>query len=301
MRRRAYWLVFVLLLWVGCDRRGEPREEETPDDDDSAASDDDDSSAGDDDDSAGDFEWKGEPELLATYDFTLVMVKNAFTNQFAAYHGQMDVLTTETQLLAELRTDDGRSWDWFGNLLTTSSFEVFGDFEAPGTDSYRVVVAGNFLADAGQVDGSSSCLTGIGKDDDPNLGSEEGEYIEFTWYACRRDAAPAAVDRSGAHGPSVVITHWDNCGAAWSTWSPETWTFEGRNLIVTNQRGSTGWGVVSDDGQLFRYTMLDVETPGRSIKVLGDFESMTSSQAIGHGYCGDGSMSPDSRVNLSGY
>ena len=51
---------------------------------------------------AGDFEWEGEPELLATYDFTLVMVKNAFTNQFAAYHGQMYVSTTETQLLAEL-------------------------------------------------------------------------------------------------------------------------------------------------------------------------------------------------------
>jgi hypothetical protein len=289
--------LLVLGLATGCDdRRG--RGEQTPEEDD-----DDDSSAavGDDDDAVDDddFEWEGDPVLLATYDFTLVIVKNELSNQFAAIHGQMDVSVTDTQFLAEMRTAD-REWDWFGSLLNTTSFDVHGAFLPPGADETIVRVRGNFQENAGQVDGSNSCLTGIGKDDDPNLGTVEGRYIEFTWYACRQDASPAARDRTGSYTPIVSTVHWDACNA-WASWPSETWSFVGRNLVVTTQRGDTGWGVISDDGQLFRYTILESENPGRSIKVIGDFESTTQSQANGHGYCGDGAMAPDARINLDGY
>jgi len=299
---RSFGLLLVLgavLTWVvGCvDRRRRPaEEEETPedDDDDSGVGGDDD--AGDDDD----FEWEGDPVLLASYDFTLVMTKNALSGQFAAIHGTMDVSVTETQFLAELVTDDGTQWDWFGSLLNTTSFDVYGDFAPPGADPTIVNVAGNFLADAGQVDGSNSCLTGLGKDDDPNLGNEEGRYVQFTWYACRQDAGPSAVDRSGPHSPTAV-TVWDFCGGIWASWPNETWSLQGRNLHVSNARGDQGWGVISDDGRLFRYTILQAENPGRSVKVIGDFQSTTQNQALAHGYCGDGQMKSDTRLNLNGY
>ena len=295
---RAPVLLALVSSLVACDdRRGRQEEEDTPEeegDDDSA---DDDDFADDDDD---DFEWEGDPVLLASYDFTLVIVKNELSGQFAAIHGDMDVSVTETQFLAELRTDDGVSWDWFGSLLNTTSFDVNGVFVPPGAPETIVNVSGNFLADAGQVDGSNSCLTGVGKDDDPNLGTQEGRFVEFTWYACRKDAKGAATDHSGSH-LAQATTVWDACGGVWSQWPGETWSFEGRSLRITNDRGDQGWGVISDDARLFRYTILHSENPGRSVKVLGDFQSTTENQALGHGYCGDGVMAPDTRLNLNGY
>jgi len=283
-------------LWACDDRRRGLEEEETPeeDDDDSGVVDDDD--AVDDDD----FEWEGDPVLLASYDFTLVITKNELSGQFAAIHGDMDVSVTETQLLAELRTDDGEAWDWFGSLRNTASFDVNGSFTPPGAPSTIINVAGNFLADAGRVDGSNSCLTGLGKDDDPNLGTEEGLFVQFTWYACRQDATPSLIDRTGPHSPTAAVV-WDYCSGIWNNWPSETWTLEGRNLRITNARGDRGWGVISDDGRLFRYTILESEDPGRSVKVIGDFQSPTENQAQANGYCGDGQMASDARLNMNGY
>ena len=285
------WLLAIVLtvvpaLVLGCDpRRRGPQEEDDDDvveddDDSTVVVDDDDSSQADDDDDS----WIP-PEYLATYDFTLVMLGNDLSGEFAAIHGQMDVSTSSNAILAEMTTFDGEQWDWSGGLVQNEqSFAVRGWMRPPGAgEEVEVEVNGNFLAD---VDGtpSASCLTGIGEDDsykNPDLG------VQFAWYGCQLAAPPPAIDRAGSHAVTVTV-HGDNCGA-WtgtSSWT-ENWQFQGRRLTVS--RGdATGFGILSDDGNIFRFTMLEQESPGRSLKVVGDFTNPTgTTEARAEGFCHD--------------
>ena len=57
-------------------------------------------------------------------------------------------------------------------------------------------------------------------------------------------------------------------------------------LVVATRGAHTGYGIVSDDGQVFRMTWLESTSPGRSLKVVGDFTTPTGKEeAIATGYC----------------
>jgi hypothetical protein len=278
VRMLALGLLFGLMVLPSCtsDRRA-------GDDDDDASADDDD--AADDDDEASDdddFTFEDPPVFLASYDFTFVMLENEISGDYSAIHGQMDISVSATAFLAEMNTTDGDQWDFGGSLdQNAQSFQVRGWMTPPGVaKEVFIEVVGNFLAD---VDGtpSESCLTGLGSDDDPNL---QDQGINFVWYGCQSDAAPSAIDRSGSH--SVIVTvNGNDCGA-WTagTWL-ENWSFEGRNLTVT-RNAFVGYGIVSDDGQIFRFTMLEQANPGRALKVVGDFTNPAgTTEATAIGYC----------------
>ena len=280
MNRLLLALLLSLTALTSCTVRGGG----DPEDDDDAT-DDDDSSVANDDDTTGDdddFTFEDPPVFLASYDFTFVMLENAISGDYSAIHGQMDVSVSATAFLAELSTTDGEQWDLGGSLDSNAqSFHVRGWMTPPSVGKEIFVeVVGNFLGD---VDGtpSESCLTGLGSDDDPNF-SDQG--IEFVWYGCQLDAAPPAIDRSGSHNVTVTVNG-NDCGA-WTAGSwVENWSFEGRKLTVTRNL-LVGWGIVSDDGQIFRFTMLEAANPGRSLKVVGDFTNPTgTTEATAIGYC----------------
>ncbi len=286
--RLAHLVPLLLLLGalplIGVGACGPQRGDDDTEEDDDDAVDDDDSAVDDDDASDDDdFTFEDPPVFLASYDFSLVFLENAIAGDYSAVHGQMDVSVSTTAFLAEMVTTDGQEWAWGGTLdQNAQQFLVRGWMTPPsvGKEIY-VEVTGNFLAD---VDGtpSESCLTGIGKDDDPNY-PDQG--IEFAWYGCQLDATAPAIDRSGSH-PVTVTVHGDECGG-WSgttSWT-ENWQFDGRRLLVT-RNAYTGYGIVSDDGNIFRFTMLENANPGRTLKVVGDFTNPTgTTEARATGYC----------------
>ena len=289
MQHRILRLAFLAVLAGGLPALGigacgpQRGDDDTEEDDDDAVNDDDasdDDSSVDDDD---DFTFEDPPVFLASYDFSLVFLENALSGDYSAVHGQMDVSVSATAFLAEMVTTDGLEWAWGGSLdQNAQQFLVRGWMTPPGVaEEIYVEVTGNFLADVGG-EPSESCLTGIGKDDDPNY-PDQG--IEFAWYGCQLDAGPPAIDRSGSHAVTVTV-HGDECGA-WtgqSSWT-ENWQFQGRRLLVT-RNAYTGYGIVSDDGNIFRFTMLEVANPGRVLKVVGDFTNPTgTTEARATGYC----------------
>ena len=274
---RRPWIHLLSLLFalgaVGCTP-------EEPADDDDTTGDDDDSAVGDDDDSTND-----PPVFLNSYDFRLVQLENGQSSTFSYVRGQMDVYVSSTVFRAEMTTESGLEWEWLGPLVVNQeSFEVTGEMEVPGVDPFWVTVAGNFLADADQSP-SRTCLTGIADDNELfNGGVDLG--MQFAWYACEEGAGAPAIDRTGSYSITPTV-HADNCGA-WSAgaWN-ETWAFDGRLLVVT-RNSSTGYGIVSDDGNVFRYSMIESADPGVSLKVIGDFTSPTGQQeARATGYCVD--------------
>ena len=276
-------LAFVALLVLGC------RGTSTGDDDDSTEEADDDTTAAPDDDSgsSGDDDtfWEEPPQFLARYDFRLVTLKNEQSGIYEAPTGTMDVSVSSTQFLAEMETAGGQSWSWGGTLESNQlAFHVNGWYRPPGgAMDLWVQVDGNFQTSKGGGQ-SQTCLTGIGVDDDPNY-PDSG--VKFAWYACQQTATLPAINRAQTWSVAVA-TGQDNCGGFWptTTWS-ETWAFNpGRILQVT--RGSyTGYGVVSDDGMLFRYSMLEATDPGRSLKVTGTFNPPASNPIEGtaEGFC----------------
>ena len=270
----------ALLAAPGCPTSPDDDDDSVEDDDDSAVgSDDDDSVADDDDDGTND-----PPVFLNSFDFRLVQLKNDVTGDFALIQGQMDIYVSQTVFQAELETSDGDSWSWQGPLVVNEErFEVTGEMELAGVDTFWITIEGNFLAGA-DGEASRTCLTGIGEDNDTLNQDEIG--IEFAWYGCQVDAEPAAIDRAGSY-PVTATVHGDNCNGAWtgaSTWT-ETWAFDGR-LVVATRGAHTGYGIVSDDGQVFRMTWLESTSPGRSLKVVGDFTTPTGKEeAIATGYC----------------
>jgi hypothetical protein len=282
---RTTWFTLLLVaLGLGALAACNPSDDDdaTANDDDVSANDDD--SGGDDDDAADDDDATNDPPVfLNSFDFRLVQLENQVTGGFELIEGQMDVYVSSTVFRAELTTSNGQEWEWLGALVTNEeSFNVAGEMEVSGAAPFFIRVEGNFLAGANQ-DPSRTCLTGIGRDDDLLNGGVELGY-QFAWYACETDAKPAAIDRTGSYSVTVT-THADNCNAGWAgTWT-EQWQFDGRLLIVT-RGGFTGYGIVSDDGQVFRFTMLEAQSPGRALKVIGDFTAPTGNEeAIATGYC----------------
>ncbi len=277
----ALGLCVCLLLGTSCINRGSGDIQPDPeaDDDDAAGGDDDDTGGGGDDDTGDDDDTSGSvdpPVFLAGYDFTLVLLSNDISGEYS-----------------------GDNWSWGGSLdQNEQAFLVRGYFDVPGLDSaVYMEVSGNFLGD---TDGTSSesCLTGLGEDDDPNL-PDQG--IEFAWYGCQDGAPAPAIDRSGTYQVAYT-THGDNCNGwggpgAVGTWS-ETWSFSGRRLIVARD-GLTGYGIVSDDGNVFRFSTLEQESPGRSLKVIGDFTSPTgTTEARATGSCHTKKFSPGGVIDL---
>ena len=283
---RFLFLLTLLSLGLaapGCATRADDddttEEEEGDDDDDDDSSADDDDATGDDDDATND-----PPVFLNSFDFRLVQLENAVTGDYQVIDGQMDIYVSSTVFQAFLSTSNGDEWEWQGPLVVNEErFEVTGEMALPGVDTFWITIEGNFLGGAdGEV--SRTCLTGIGEDNETLNQGEIG--IQFAWYGCQVDAEAAAVDRTGSYAVNVTV-HGDNCNSAWSsaaTWT-EQWQFDGRILVAT--RGPyTGYGIVSDDGQVFRMTWLEQESPGRSLKVVGDFTSPTGQEeAIATGYC----------------
>ncbi len=274
----AYGFVFGLMLLLACTtgRRDDDDNDDVVDDDDAASDDDDDAS--DDDD----FTFEDPPVFLASYDFTFVFLKNEISGDFSAITGQMDISVSATAFLAEMNTTEGEQWD-FGGFLdrNAQSFHVRGWMTPPGVaEEVYIEVEGNFLAD---LDGtpSESCLTGLGADDDPNF-LDQG--INFVWYGCQENAAPSAIDRSGSYNVTVTVNG-NECGA-WTSGSwVENWSFDGRSLTVT-RNAFVGYGIVSDDGEIFRFTMLEQANPGRALKVVGDFTNPAgTTEATAIGYC----------------
>jgi len=253
---------------------------------------------GDDDD----LTFEDEPEFLATYDFTLVMRRNEPTGEYGAIQGTMDVSLSTTDVLAELTTDSGASWTWAGPVEDNAThFLVRGYMVTPGASEETFVeVSGNFLVNAdGTPSSEDNCVVGLGSDDDPNF-PDQG--IEFAWYGCRQDAGPPAQDRSGNYSLSVTV-HSDFCGNAWGgvgfvgTWQ-EYWQFDGRQLVVSRD-GHTGYGVISDDGNVFQFTMVEEVNPGRSLVVIGDFTNPNNTtEARGLGYCHVSETIPGSVIDM---
>ena len=273
-------LLFTLLL-PGCvtrddDDTTEDDDDSTLDDDDSAADDDD--VTGDDDDSTAD-----PPVFLNSYDFRLVQLENQVTGQFDVVAGQMDIYVSQTVFQAALTTSTGAEWTWQGPLVVNEQrFDVTGQMELPGVPSFWITIEGNFLRGVNRVP-STSCLTGIGRDNETLNQAELG--LEFAWYGCAVDAPPAAIDRTGSYTVGVIANA-DNCGGNWSigSWT-ESWQFNQR-LLVVGRGAATGYGIVSDDGQVFRFSMLEAANPGRSLKVIGDFTAPTGQEeAVATGYC----------------
>ena len=283
---RRCWMLFLVLLFglatlTGCTVRDD---DDTTEDDDDATGDDDDS--GDDDDAGDDDDGTNDPPVfLDSFDFRLVQLENQVTGQYDLIQGQMDIFVSNTVFLAELTTSTGQEWTWQGPLvLNESRFEVTGQMELPGVPEFWITIEGNFLAGADRV-ASQNCLTGLGNDNETLNQGDIG--IGFAWYGCQVDAPAAAIDRTGSYSVGVT-THGDNCAGAWTTtgWQ-ETWQFDGR-LLVVSRGGFTGYGIVSDDGQVFRYSMLEQGSPGRTLKVIGDFTAPTGKEeAIATGYCSD--------------
>jgi len=273
------------------------------DDDDSSEGDGD--ATGDDDDSSGDdddFTFEDEPEFLATYDFRLVMRRNDLTGEFGLIQGTMDVSLSTTDVLAELTTASGTQWTWAGPVEDNSSgFLLRGYMRTPGApqDTY-VEVSGAFLVNAdGTPSSEDNCVVGLGKDDDPNF-ADQG--VEFAWYGCRQDAGVPAQDRSGTYSLTATV-HSDYCGNAWGgagfsgAWQ-EVWQFEGRQLVVSRD-GYTGYGVISDDGNVFQFTMVEEVSPGRSLVVVGDFTNPNgTTEARGLGYCHESTTLPGAVIDL---
>lgn len=290
--RSTWFLFFLAALCMAFGPGCNPRNNDDPiaDDDDDIGADDDDDSGADDDDAGDDDDGTNDPPVfLNSFDFRLVQLENQVTGDFEVIQGQMDVYVSSTVFRAELTTSNGQTWEWLGALIVNEeSFNVAGEMEVAGADSFFIRVAGNFLAGADQ-EPSRTCLTGIGDDDNLLNGGVDLGY-RFAWYACEADADPAAIDRTGSY-PVTVTAHADNCSGAWSggSWT-EQWQFDGRLLVVT-RGGFTGHGIVSDDGQVFRFTMFEASSPGRALKVVGDFTSPTGEEeAIATGYCSDIAM-----------
>ncbi len=260
------------------------------DDDDSTIVDDDDS-AGDDDDATGDDDDatnEDVPVFLASFDFSLIMLENVPTGIYDRIEGQMDVSVSTTRFLAEMETSDGQTWSWDGNLeANEGAFHVRGYMVPPGgTDQTFMEIDGNFQPNS---DGTVSqvCLVGTGVDDDPNY-PDQG--IRFIWYGCQLNAPAPAIDRSGPHSVTLTVQG-DECGdwLGQTGWT-ETWSFVGRELVVTrpNPAGGTftGYGVLSDDGNVFHYTWLEQINPGRVLKVPGDFTNPTNTtESRANGFC----------------
>ena len=286
---------FLPLALVGC-----PAEEPAADDD--ATADDDDSAVDDDDSASDDDDATNEdiPVYLASFDFSLIMLQNDPYGVYDQIDGQMDVSVSTTQFLAELTTDTGDVWSWSGDLLENqTAFEVRGYFRPPGAaDDVYSEINGNFMANADQTV-SQVCLNGLGVDDDPNY---PNQGIRFVWYGCQVGAGPPQQERTGVYNVSVTV-HGDNCGGVWSpappqtlTWT-ETWNLAGRRLVVTrpNPAGGTytATGVISDDGNVFSYTYLEQQSPGRVLKVLGDFTNPTNTtEGRANGFCHDNVAPP---------
>ena len=274
-------------------------------DEDSLPTADDDDSSGDDDDSSGDdddFTFEDEPEFLATYDFKLVMRRNDITGEYGSIEGTMDVSLSTTDVLAELTTDAGISWTWAGPVEDNASgFLVRGYMRTPGASKDTFVeVSGAFLVNAdGTPSSEDNCVVGLGSDDDPNF-SDQG--VEFAWYGCRQDAGPPAQDRSGTYNLTAMV-HSDTCSNAWGgagfsgPWQ-ETWQFDGRQLVVS-RAGFTGYGVISDDGNVFQFTMVEEVNPGRSLVVVGDFTNPNgTTEARGLGYCHGSTTIPAAVIDM---
>ncbi len=240
---RQCWIVLLSLLCVlsavvGCNVRDD---DDTTEDDDDVTGDDDDSAPDDDDTGDDDDSTNDPPIFLDSFDFRLVQLQNAVTGQFDVIQGQMDIYVSNTVFLAELTTTAGEEWTWQGPLvLNESRFEVTGQMVLPGVPEFWITIEGNFLAGVDRVP-SQNCLTGIGADNETLNQGEVG--IQFAWYGCQIDAPTAAIDRTGTYNVAVT-SHQDLCGGGWpsSSWQ-ESWTFEGRSLVVT--RGSyVGYGGV---------------------------------------------------------
>jgi hypothetical protein len=281
--RLLAFVLACLLPLTGCEERSDD-DDATLDDDDSGAAVDDDDATGDDDDATN----EDVPVFLASFEFNLIMLENAPSGIYDRIEGQMDVSVSTTRFLAELQTSDGQTWDWDGSLKANEgAFHVRGTMIAPGaTDPTYMEINGNFQPNA---DGTVSqvCLVGTGVDDDPNY-PDQG--IRFIWYGCQLAAPPPAIDRSGAHTVALTVQG-DDCGA-WTgqTGWTETWAFTGRRLTVTrpNPAGGqfTGYGVLSDDGNVFHYTWLEQINPGRVLKVPGDFTNPTNTtESRANGFC----------------
>ncbi|MCO4770547.1 MAG: hypothetical protein KDA24_11005 [Deltaproteobacteria bacterium] len=286
--RRSWFLFLLSFLTLGgmslpactpVDDDDTDDDDDDDGDDDDSGGDDDDSGVGDDDDATND-----PPVFLNSFDFRLVQLKNDVTGEFAVIQGQMDIFVSQTVFLAELSTTGGDEWSWQGPLVVNEErFEVTGEMTLPGVDSFWITIEGNFLGGADRKV-SRTCLTGIGEDNDTLNQGVIG--IEFAWYGCQVDAEPAAIDRAGSYAVTANVAG-DNCGGVWMgtpNWT-EQWQFDGRILQVT--RGAfTGYGIVSDDGQVFRLTWLEAANPGRSLKVVGDFTAPTGNEeATAIGYC----------------
>ena len=282
LRSLAVLLASLLLIVAGCVQ-------ERGDDDDTAADDDD--SAGDDDDATGDDDDATNediPVFLASFDFNLIMLENEPTGIYDRIEGQMDVSVSTTQFLAVLQTSVGDTWEWSGTLKANEgAFHVRGYMQAPGaTEDTFMEVNGNFQPNA---DGTVSqvCLVGTGSDDDPNY-PDQG--IRFIWYGCQLNGPDPEIPRAGSYNVALTVQG-DDCGA-WlglTSWT-ETWSFVGRRLIVTrpNPAGGvfTGYGVLSDDGNVFHYTWLEQINPGRVLKVPGDFTNPTNTtESRANGFC----------------
>ena len=246
-------------------------------DDDDTAEDDDDDATSDDDDST----FNDPPVFLAAYDFAMVVFLNTPNGVYEIIEGQMDVSVSTTRFLAELVTDGGQTYEWQGTLDSNqNAFSVFGNFRPPGADTDTFFdIDGNFQGDAAG-NPSQVCLTGTGEDDDPNF-PDQG--IRFVWYGCQLDAPPPANPPSPTYSVTSTINA-DLCGS-WTagTWN-QTWALDGRLLRVT-QFGFDGVGVVSDDGNVFRYTILENNNPGRALKVVGNFGGAGDTEATANGYC----------------
>jgi hypothetical protein len=258
------------------------------DDDSTEVADDDSTSTGDDDSSAtgdDDTQWEEPPQFLARYDFRLVTLKNEQGGQFESVSGTMDVSVSTTQFLAELVTTGGQDWSWFGSLESNEqAFHVAGWYRPPGgAMDLWTEVDGNFQGSKGGGQ-SQNCLTGIGADDDPNY-PDAG--VKFAWYACQQAAPLPTINRAQTWSVTVT-TGADNCGGNWptTTWS-ETWSYNPGRILQVTRGGYTGYGVVSDDGMLFRYSMLEAMNPGRSLKVTGTFNPPLSNpvEGTGEGFC----------------
>lgn len=257
----------------GEDETPTPEPEDTPADDDSAIN------PGD-DDTTTDI-----PVFLARYDFRIVTYDNDINGEYPTISGTMDVSTSSVEFIAELSTDGGATWSWGGPLeQNEQQFLVRGYMDVPGAaQPVYVEVNGNFQANKGGS-ASQTCLTGLGVDDDPN---QPDLGVKFAWYACQQAAPAPAVDRARTWNVTVG-TNADNCGGSWSvgTWQ-ETWSYVGR-LLQVNRAGTIGWGIVSDDGIVFRYGVVEQQSnPGRALKVVGTFDPPVSNPIEGtaEGFC----------------
>lgn len=281
LHARPLLLLALATTQVACTQRRPDDDDETPTpDEDPTPGDDDDSAVVGDDDTGTDI-----PVFLARYDFRLVTYDNDISGEYQTIAGTMDVSTSSTEFITELSPDGGGSWSWSGPLeQNEQQFLVRGYMDVAGsTNPVFVEVNGNFQPNKGGS-ASQTCLTGLGVDDDPN---QPDLGVKFAWYACQQTAPPPAIDRARAWAVTVGVNA-DNCGGSWSAgaWN-ETWSYVGR-LLRVDRGGYTGWGIVSDDGMVFRYGVVEQgSNPGRALKVVGTFDPPVSNPIEGtaEGFC----------------